>query len=84
MLRSASSGKASLGPLLPKISSELIASELTPMIWTELLDVCIVLSSSPGGKGLVGSKSLIFGSKNVEYGELSMIICEGYIVVTPS
>jgi hypothetical protein len=80
MLRSISHGKMALGPLLSKIISEFIASELTATIRTQAFDVHAVLSLSPGRKVLIGLKSLIFGAKYVQFGIMSAVVHESDVV----
>src|SRR5258708_18099433 len=60
------SGKTALGPLLSKIISEFITSELTATIGMQAFDVHAMLSLCPGGKVLIGFESLVFSVKRSE------------------
>ena len=82
MLRSISHGKTALSPLLLKIISEFITSELNTMIGMQAFDVHAMLSLCPGHKVLIGFESLVFSAKYVQFGVASTVIREGNIVAS--
>jgi hypothetical protein len=84
MLRSISCNKTALSPLLSKIISEFITSELTAVIRTQAFDVHAMLSLSPGCKVLIGFESLVFSVQYVQFGVVSAVISEGDIVAPAS
>ena len=51
------------------------------MVGTESFDMCAMLCLSPGCKGFVGLKSLIFGAKYLKSGEIDMIVSKGDIIL---
>ena len=71
-----------LSPLLSKIISEFITSELTAMVGTQAFNVHAMLSLSPSCKVLVGFESLVFSVKYVQFSVVSAVICEGDIVAS--
>jgi hypothetical protein len=76
--------KASLSALLLEEGVELVAQEFSTAVGPKAFDLCASLRLGSGCEGLVGSKRLVLGAKQLHARVVQIVVCESHVVLPAS